>query len=95
MWKMPSLLFVVFKRFNNTNHKNNQYIHVPFQITLYNLCYDLICVCNHYGNVNTGHYSTLVRKNTWIELDDGSVTSIPDNKVITNNAYCLLFRKNN
>lgn len=95
MWKMPHLLFVVFKRFNNTNHKNNQHIHVPFQITLYNLSYDLICVCNHYGNVNTGHYSTLIHKENWIEIDDSSVTTIANDKVITNNAYCLLFRKNN
>ena len=93
MWKLPKLLFVVFKRFTNSNHKNNQIIDVPFEITLYNITYQLICVCNHYGNVNGGHYSTIVLKDSWIEYDDSSVTPVPINKVISQNAYCLLFRK--
>jgi len=92
-WKLPKLLFVVFKRFNNSNHKNNQMIQVPFTIILGNITYELICVCNHYGNVHGGHYSTIIRKDTWIEFDDGSITSIPPDKIITSNAYCLLFRK--
>lgn len=92
-WKLPNLLFVVFKRFNNSNHKNNQMIDVPFTITLGTVSYQLICVCNHYGSVHGGHYSTIVRKDTWIEIDDGSKTIVPEQKVITPNAYCLLFRK--
>lgn len=95
MWKMPKLLFIVFKRFTNSNHKNNQMIDVPFTITLCDNVYILSCVCNHYGNVNGGHYSSIVcKKNTWVELDDSSITTIPDHKVITPNTYCLLFRKN-
>jgi len=92
-WKLPKLLFVVFKRFTNSNHKNNQMIQVPFKITLGTFTYQLICVCNHYGSVHSGHYSTLVKKDTWIELDDGSKTSVHIDKVITSNAYCLLFRQ--
>ena len=86
-------MFVVFKRFTNSNHKNNQLIDIPFEITLYNITYQLICVCNHYGNVNGGHYSTLILKDKWIEYDDSTVTPVDVNKVITCNAYCLLFRK--
>ena len=93
MWKLPKLLFVVFKRFTNSNHKNNQLIDIPFEITLYNITYQLICVCNHYGNVNGGHYSTLILKDKWIEYDDSTVTPVDVNKVITCKAYCLLFRK--
>jgi len=93
-WKLPKLLFIVFKRFTNENHKNNQPIDVPFMLDLYGLNYQLVCVCNHYGNVNGGHYSTVVKKDNWIEFDDGSVSILPDNKVITPHAYCLLFRKN-
>ena len=92
-WKLPKLLFVVFKRFDNFNHKNNQHVNVPFTITLGTVSYQLICVCNHYGSVHGGHYSTVVQKDTWIEFDDGSKTPVPDHKVITSNAYCLLFRK--
>jgi len=92
-WKLPKLLFVVFKRFNNSNHKNNQMIQVPFTITLGTISYKLICVCNHYGSVHGGHYSTIVQKDTWVEFDDGSISPVPDHKVITSNAYCLLFRQ--
>ena len=92
-WKLPKLLFVVFKRFDNSNHKNNQMIQVPFTITLSNVSYQLICVCNHYGSVHVGHYSTTVYKDTWTEFDDGTTTPVPLDKVITSNAYCLLFRK--
>ena len=92
-WKLPKLLFVVFKRFNNSNHKNNQMVNVPFTITLGTVSYQLICVCNHYGSVHGGHYSTLVMKDTWVEIDDGSITPVLPDKVITPNAYCLLFRK--
>ena len=92
-WKLPKLLFVVFKRFNNSNHKNNQLILVPFSITLGTISYKLICVCNHYGNVHGGHYSTIVQKDTWVEFDDGSISPVQDHKVITPNAYCLLFRQ--
>ena len=94
MWKLPKLLFVVFKRFTNSNHKNNQMIDVPFEITLYNIVYDLVCVCNHYGNVHGGHYSSVIHKeNEWVEYDDSTVSNVPNNKVVTPNAYCLLFRK--
>ena len=92
-WKLPKLLFVVFKRFNNSNHKNNQMIQVPFTLILGTITYELICVCNHYGSVHNGHYSTIVRKDIWTEFDDGSITPVPTDKVITSNAYCLLFRK--
>jgi ubiquitin carboxyl-terminal hydrolase 8 len=93
-WKLPRLLFVVFKRFDNRNHKNNQMIQVPFTITLGNDSFQLICICNHYGSVHGGHYSTIVRQDKWIEFDDGSTSIVPDDKIITQNAYCLLFRKN-
>jgi ubiquitin carboxyl-terminal hydrolase 8 len=93
-WKLPRLLFVVFKRFDNRNHKNNQMIQVPFTITLGNDSFQLICICNHYGSVHGGHYSTLVRQDKWIEFDDGSISVVPEDKIITQNAYCLLFRKN-
>lgn len=92
-WKLPNLLFVVFKRFNNSNHKNNQLIDVPLEITLGPNMYHLTSICNHYGSVNSGHYSTLVKKDSWIEFDDGNIITIANNNVITPNAYCLLFRK--
>ena len=91
--KLPKLLFVVFKRFDNTNHKNNTLISVPLHPCIHNQEYSLLSVCNHYGSSTGGHYTTTVRTNNWYEIDDGSITEISESNVITKNAYCLLFRK--
>ena len=90
-WKMPKLLFVVFKRFDNFGKKNNTMVHVPLQFTMNNIKYLLLSVCNHMGNTNHGHYTCNVRKDQWYEINDECVNSIPESNVITPNAYCLLF----
>lgn len=91
--KLPKLLFIVFKRFDNNMHKNNTMISVPFNPIIHNQEYTLMSVCNHYGNLNGGHYTTSVHTNKWYEIDDGSISEIKEENVITKNAYCLLFRK--
>jgi ubiquitin C-terminal hydrolase len=89
--KMPKLLFIVFKRFDNDGNKNNKMIHVPFTFNMYNIQYTLLSVCNHYGNTHYGHYTTIVHSDNWYEINDESVNIIHENKIITPNAYCLLF----
>jgi ubiquitin C-terminal hydrolase len=90
-WRMPKLLFVVFKRFDNFGNKNNTMVHVPLEFTMNNLKYLLLSVCNHSGNTNHGHYTCNVRKDQWYEINDECINIIPESKVITPNAYCLLF----
>jgi ubiquitin C-terminal hydrolase len=90
-WRMPKLLFIVFKRFDNFGNKNNTMVHVPLQFTMNNIKYILLSVCNHSGNTNHGHYTCNVRNEQWYEINDECVNIIPECKVITPNAYCLLF----
>lgn len=90
-WRMPKLLFVVFKRFDNSGRKNNTMVHVPLQFTMNNIKYLLLSVCNHYGNTNHGHYTCNVRREQWYEINDESSNVITESNVITPNAYCLLF----
>jgi len=92
-WKLPNLLFIVFKRFDNKNNKNNKQIEIPLHPKINHCEYSLISICNHYGGANGGHYTAIVKKDKWYEIDDGSVSEIQESALITKNAYCLLFRK--
>jgi len=91
-WRMPKLLFIVFKRFDNFGKKNNKMVHVPLSFGMYNIKYTLLSVCNHHGSTNHGHYTCSVRtSNQWHEINDESVNVISESNIITPNAYCLLF----
>lgn len=91
-WRMPKLLFIVFKRFDNYGRKNNTMIHVPLQFAMSNIKYTLLSVCNHMGSTNHGHYTCTIRAdNQWYEINDECSNIIPETNVITPNAYCLLF----
>ncbi|RPA96732.1 cysteine proteinase [Choiromyces venosus 120613-1] len=56
--------------------------------------YDLYAVCNHYGTINGGHYTAMVRssyKSGWNLFDDSKTTFIEEAKVVTRNAYVLFW----
>ena len=59
--------------------------------------YQLYGVCNHYGNVQNGHYTAFVKNlsNEWLHFNDESVRPISSANVITPNAYILFYRKKN
>jgi ubiquitin C-terminal hydrolase len=48
-----------------------------------------MAVCNHMGNTRSGHYTATVKMDQWYECNDSHIYP----STITNNAYCLLFRK--
>jgi ubiquitin C-terminal hydrolase len=83
----PPLLCIVFKRFTNTNQKDNRMIEIPIE---YN-GYELQCVCNHYGNTRGGHYTAVVHTDQWIEYSDAQRRIVPSPS--TPQAYCLFYRK--
>ena len=105
IWSLPNILVIDFKRFTNLNEKNNCLIdfeleNVNFKkyITGYNsdsYVYDLYGVCNHFGGVNGGHYSAYVKNNNgkWYNFNDTNVSEISANKIVSNSAYCLFYRK--
>ena len=57
--------------------------------------YDLYAVCNHHGGTLGGHYTAYIKNanGKWYIFNDTVVNEIPETKVITNNAYCFLYRK--
>ena len=84
--EMPTLLWITLKRFDNKNRKQDGFVDIPLEMD----GYELLAVCNHFGNTRGGHYTAMVKKERWYECNDEVIQ--PTNP-ITNHAYCLLFRK--
>jgi ubiquitin C-terminal hydrolase len=88
--KLPVLLFITLKRFNHLK-KNTSMIQVPLVLVLQHN-YELIWVGNHQGSLMGGHYTCCAKQQQWLYIDDNDITTISEDKVITRDAYCLLFR---
>ena len=103
---LPKILIFHLKRFNK-NNKLNDKINFP----LYNLdmnnyitfkddkinnySYDLVCVINHMGSLNGGHYTAFCKnyyKNKWFCFNDETVYEINENNVNSENAYVLFYQ---
>lgn len=101
----PEILVIDLKRFNMSLRKNNVFVDCPLTnldlskyINGYNkghFKYDLYAVCNHMGSTSGGHYTAHVKVNNqnWFVFNDTTIQRIKDDKVITQNAYCLFYRK--
>ena len=105
-FKLPDVLIIDLKRFNNMMSKNQSKVDIPLKnldlsqfVNGYNktqYVYDLYGVCNHSGSVMGGHYTANVlnANGKWYSFNDRNVQEIKDNNsVITNKAYCLFYRK--
>ena len=58
--------------------------------------YDLYAVCNHTGNMNSGHYTAFCRNHRdsqWYCYDDTQVNPISENEVVTKGAYMLFYSR--
>ena len=58
--------------------------------------YDCVCVCNHWGTDENGHYYAYCRDyfdSSWYEYNDERVTPLSEENVVTGNAYLLFYRK--
>ncbi|VDN07062.1 unnamed protein product [Thelazia callipaeda] len=100
LWKLPLILVIHLKRFTFIGdrwQKNN--INVRFdtlRLELQNEYYNLYAVVNHKGNLNSGHYTCMVRnqnRNQWLLFDDDVVTPIDVGSVCTKYAFILYFEK--
>ena len=58
-----------------------------------NNVYKLYGICNHIGNINSGHYTATIKNNNrWYNYDDDNITLL-NNNIITDKAYCLFYQK--
>jgi ubiquitin C-terminal hydrolase len=106
LWITPQILILNLKRYTDPTNKINTYIDIPHHLNLskylYTNCtanphYQLYAICNHKGNMETGHYYSYVfisHLNKWILFnDDLPPQIIPENIVSTQNAVCVFYKK--
>ena len=94
--RLPYVLILSLKRFKyneNNNFKLRQLITYPiFDFELKDKKYDLFGVINHYGGINSGHYTCTIKHNDkWITCDDRKVYEIEQERVMSSNAYILFY----
>ena len=106
-WSFPEILIVHLKRWTYTGRKDSRPITIPLEnmdLSAYvnghkqsSFVYDLYGVCNHFGSVSGGHYTANVKtmSGEWYNFNDETVTKLSIESVISENAYCLFFRKKN
>ncbi len=93
-WKLPKILIIQFKRFNNSRIKNTKMIDYPMNLILNNYYYKLFAVNNHHSNsITSGHYtSTVINRfdNKWYIFNDTNELE-ETTDIITKNAYNLFY----
>ena len=103
-WSFPDILILSLKRFNNGVNKIQSLIDIPLDeidlseyVVGYNKSnykYEVYAICNHHGSVYGGHYTANVKKGgRWFNYNDTIIRELPENNVITNEAYCLFLKK--
>lgn len=104
----PKYLFITLKKYNNTNKKhNNNYTFPIYNLDFSKYCmgydqyqctYDLKGVICHQGNLDYGHYySVLNNEDSWFLMNDDDVSKFnmeKNKQKLFNDAYVLLYSKN-
>jgi ubiquitin C-terminal hydrolase len=90
---------------NNTLRKSQQSVSAPLvnadfskYVKGYNpksYVYDLFGVGNHSGGAMGGHYTAYIKNanDKWYSFNDTQVNEMNEDHIITNQAYCLFYRK--
>ena len=109
IWSFPEILVITLKRFSqNGERKLNDLVNFPVKnlnlkkyvkgYNANNYKYDLYGVCNHYGSVLGGHYTSYVKNalNEWVHYNDSNVEIVQNmHEIVSPMAYCLFYRKKN
>ncbi|RWS29211.1 ubiquitin carboxyl-terminal hydrolase 31-like protein [Leptotrombidium deliense] len=72
------------------SHRSSRYVKNEENV------FDLYAVCNHNGNMQSGHYTAFCKNpvdGQWYSYDDTKVTSITEDCVITADAYILFYQR--
>ncbi|CAG0915792.1 unnamed protein product, partial [Notodromas monacha] len=106
--RFPLILVVQLKRFDmiyGYGEKDNTFVEFPMELVdmkkyrsataLVPKKYVLYGVVNHFGSLDWGHYTAIVKhpkQNAWFEFDDSRVMSVVDaGKVVRSAAYLLFY----
>lgn len=95
--KIPNILVITIKRYNNIFEKNNNPIEVSHSFTIDSNKLELYCIINHFGpNIYCGHYTCYIKytkDQEWYHMNDNEVEKIDINKINTSNIYMLFYKK--
>lgn len=102
IYKSPKILIICLKRFTNQLKKIDNFVEIPFEISLdeyipndcKNRNYELFALINHHGQLDFGHYICHAKVNDkWMCFDDQNVYEILLDVVKQNmkNSYVLLY----
>tara|TARA_B100001094_G_C18164932_1_gene791470 strand:- start:860 stop:1822 length:963 start_codon:yes stop_codon:yes gene_type:complete len=98
--KLPKVLLITLKRYNNNSIKLYDNININNNLKLKNYInetynYNLKSIIIHEGNCLGGHYYTYsknIKTNRWYNFNDDKVCEIDDiEKINKKNIYCLLY----
>lgn len=93
---LPKYLIIQLKRFSffSFSNKNNKDINVPINLNINESKYSLRGIIYHSGNVNGGHYVSVINlKNKWYLCDDSSISELNDISKYLTRGYIFLFVK--
>lgn len=110
LWNLPRILVIHLKRFHYNRFRRDKIdttVNFPLrglQLQDYisdphydkSTVYDLIGVCNHYGNLAGGHYTAYGLnkvENAWYLFDDNHVRRASESSVVSNSAYVLFYMR--
>ena len=101
--KAPALWLMQLKRFktvvdyktgNMEKKKNSVMVELKESVKLGEAEYDLFGVVNHYGEIDKGHYTACVRRESdgqWLLYDDEKVSKVKFKDVNADCAYILFY----
>lgn len=101
--KTPEFFLIQLKRFkteyNFSNHKtdkkkNRMMVHLPEHLTIKEQEYNLFGVVNHYGEIDSGHYTAFLKASEsqgWLLFDDEKVSPAAFKDVNKEAAYLLFY----
>lgn len=106
-WSLPDHLIIFLKRYSYDNCQQKKNCLVEFPIDNLDLSkyyrgyrknkqiFNLYGISNHIGNCFGGHYYAFIKNldGNWYKYDDDTVTLLQKSKVVTENAYCLFYKK--
>ena len=108
LWKLPDIFIIHLKRWNYKGQKNQSIIQFDLNCDFSKyICnsncnnnnnnnnYELYSISNHHGNSMGGHYTAFVKNanNKWYHFNDTNVAEVNQQNLVTNQAYCLFYRK--
>ena len=94
--KLPPILIISFQRFKYAtmyNKKISTFIKYPLEnLEINGEKFDLNGVINHYGSLNSGHYTSICKiNNKWFSFNDSHINECSKQNAISENAYILLY----